>query len=55
MSLLHGERAHDVQGTRAGRKLLHHRTMGELRVEYATFQANDDPSLKLAIYKVDAA
>lgn len=48
-------KTHDVQGTKAGRKLLHHQTMGELRVEYATFQANDDPSLKLAIYKVDAA
>ncbi len=42
--------AHDVRSSGAGRKLLDHRERGLLRFEYATFQANDDPALKLAIY-----
>ncbi len=41
---------HDVRSIGAGRKLLHHAKAGLLRFEYATFQANDDPALKLAIY-----
>jgi transcriptional regulator with XRE-family HTH domain len=45
--------AHDIRATVAGRKRLHHRIRGPLWAEYATFQANDDPSLKLVIYKVD--
>jgi hypothetical protein len=43
--------AHDIRGAAAGRKLLRHPKSGSLRFEYATFQANDDPALKLAIYK----
>ena len=42
--------AHDVKSAVAGRKQLKHPTRGLLRFEYATFQANDDPALKLAIY-----
>ena len=42
--------AHDVRGGGTGRKLLSHPERGLLRFEYATFQANDDPALKLAIY-----
>ena len=42
--------AHDVRGSGTGRKLLNHRERGPLLFEYATFQANDDPALKLAIY-----
>lgn len=42
--------AHDVRGSVAGEKLLNHPSRGPLRFEYATFQANDDPALKLAIY-----
>ncbi len=42
--------AHDIRSGGAGRKLLNHPTKGLLRFEYATFQANDDPALKLAIY-----
>ncbi|MBS0639158.1 MAG: helix-turn-helix domain-containing protein [Proteobacteria bacterium] len=42
--------AHDVRGTGSGRKHLHHPTRGALCFEYATFQANDDPALKLALY-----
>lgn len=42
--------AHDIRGSVAGEKLLSHPKKGRLRFEYATFQANDDPALKLAIY-----
>jgi len=42
--------AHDVRSPTAGRKRLFHPTKGMLTFEYATFQANDDPALKLAIY-----
>jgi hypothetical protein len=34
----------------SGTKLLHHPVRGLLQFEYTTFQANDDPRLKLAIY-----
>jgi len=33
----------------AGTKHLHHPKKGKLRFEYATFQSNDDPALKLVI------
>ncbi len=42
--------AHDIRGGGAGRKLLTHPSRGELAFDYATFQANEDPALKLAIY-----
>src|SRR6266481_7054343 len=42
--------AHDVSGISAGQKSLRHPKKGSLRFEYATFQANDDPALKLVIY-----
>ncbi|WP_428490252.1 helix-turn-helix transcriptional regulator [Rhodopila sp.] len=42
--------AHDIRGSGAGQKLLDHPKRGLLRFAYATFQANDDPALKLAIY-----
>jgi transcriptional regulator with XRE-family HTH domain len=42
--------SHDVGAPVSGTKLLHHPVRGRLRFEYATFQANDDPRLKLAIY-----
>jgi PAS domain-containing protein len=42
--------AHDIRGVAAGRKLLRHPKLGLPSYEYATFQANDDPALKLAIY-----
>jgi PAS domain-containing protein len=41
---------HDIRGSVAGEKLLNHPDKGWERFEYATFQANDDPALKLAIY-----
>jgi transcriptional regulator with XRE-family HTH domain len=42
--------AHDVSGVAAGRKSLIHPKRGRLKLEYASFQANDDPALKLVIY-----
>ena len=42
--------AHEVRGTAAGRKTLTHPKRGVLQFEYASFQANDDPALKLVIY-----
>lgn len=41
---------HDVSVSVAGRKVLNHPKRGQLTFEYATFQANDDPGLKLIIY-----
>lgn len=43
-------RAHDVRNVATGRKQLHHPRKGLLRFDYASFQVNDDPALKLAIY-----
>ncbi len=42
--------AHEIRGTAAGRKTLHHPKRGELQFEYTSFQSNDDPALKLVIY-----
>jgi transcriptional regulator with XRE-family HTH domain len=42
--------AHDIRGGVAGRKRLRHPKKGVLDFEYTTFQANDDPALKLVIY-----
>jgi transcriptional regulator with XRE-family HTH domain len=42
--------AHDVRRGTAGQKLLVHPKKGSLRLDYASFQANDDPALKLVIY-----
>jgi transcriptional regulator with XRE-family HTH domain len=41
---------HDVLGSGAGQKILHHPTKGTLCFEYSTFQANEDPALRLTIY-----
>jgi len=42
--------AHDIRSVTAGQKWLSHPNKGSLRFEYTTFQANDDPALKLVIY-----
>ena len=42
--------AHDIRGVAAGQKSLSHPKKGRLRLEYANFQVNDDPALKLVIY-----
>ncbi|ATB44311.1 transcriptional regulator [Cystobacter fuscus] len=42
--------AHDIRQVAAGQKLLNHPQKGALRFEYASFQSNDNPALKLVIY-----
>ena len=42
--------AYDIGSAVSGTKTLQHPTRGVLRFAYATFQANDDPRLKLAVY-----
>lgn len=42
--------AHDIRSGKSGQKTLHHPERGAQRYEYTTFQANDDPALKLAVY-----
>lgn len=41
---------HDVRPSAAGRKQMDHPKKGLLRFEHASFQANDDPGLRLVIY-----
>lgn len=42
--------AHDIRSGSSGKKVLVDPQRGAQRYEYATFQANDDASLKLSIY-----
>jgi transcriptional regulator with XRE-family HTH domain len=46
---------HDVRRPASGRKTLHHPTRGVIAFDHASFQANDDPGLKLVIYTPVAA
>ncbi|MDE2357652.1 MAG: helix-turn-helix domain-containing protein [Alphaproteobacteria bacterium] len=41
---------HEVRAPTAGLKRLHHPRRGELVFEHTSFQASDDPNLKLVIY-----
>ncbi len=41
---------HEIGAVAGGRKVLDHPTKGALAFEHASFQANDDPALKLVIY-----
>jgi transcriptional regulator with XRE-family HTH domain len=43
-------RSHDIGIATGGQKLVRHPRKGLLRFEHASFQANDDPALKLVIY-----
>lgn len=43
-------KAHDVRASVSGRKQMSHPKKGLLRFEHASFQATDDPALKLVIY-----
>jgi transcriptional regulator with XRE-family HTH domain len=45
-------KSHEVHKAAAGTKLIKHPTKGTLRVAHASFQSNDDPSLRLVIYSV---
>jgi transcriptional regulator with XRE-family HTH domain len=42
--------AHEVRTPSVGAKHLRHPRLGEITVEYATFQASQDPALKLVLY-----
>lgn len=42
--------AHNIGAAVSGTKVLHHPARGRLRFEYTSFQANDDPRLRLAVY-----
>jgi transcriptional regulator with XRE-family HTH domain len=42
---------HDIHTAATGRKIFHHPVGGELPFDYATFQANADPALKLTVYQ----
>ncbi len=42
--------AHDIRSVVGGQKAMNHPKKGTLRFEHASFQANDDPALKLVIY-----
>lgn len=46
--------AHEIGSPSAGTKTLHPAGRTSTRYVYATFQFNDDPALKLALYKRDA-
>jgi transcriptional regulator with XRE-family HTH domain len=41
---------HDIRSPKSGRKTLHHPVRGLLHFDHASFQANDDPALKLVVY-----
>jgi hypothetical protein len=41
---------HGIGAPLSGIKHLRHPTFGLVRYEYASFQANDNPALKLALY-----
>ena len=41
---------HDIKNVAGGTKQVEHPKKGKLRFEHASFQANDDPALKLVIY-----
>lgn len=42
--------AHEIRSTASGFKTMNHPAKGVLRFEHTSFQANDDPALKLVIY-----
>jgi transcriptional regulator with XRE-family HTH domain len=43
-------KTHDIRGTAAGIKQLYHSKKGTRSFEHASFQSNDDPSLRVVIY-----
>ena len=43
--------SHDEHASGTGHKTLYHPARGRLRFAYATFQANEDPALKLSLYR----
>jgi len=43
-------KTHDIRGTASGIKRLYHPKQGTRSFEHASFQSNDDPSLRVVIY-----
>ena len=43
-------RAHEIRPRPSGKKILDHPRLGRVRMTYSTFQANDDPDLRLVLY-----
>jgi hypothetical protein len=43
-------KAHDIGDVAAGQEHMNHPKKGTLRFQHTSFQANDDPALKLVIY-----
>jgi transcription regulator MmyB-like protein len=47
--------AHQVRRSSSGEKIVRHPKKGGIKLEYSTFQSNDNPDLKLVLYKVEAS
>jgi transcriptional regulator with XRE-family HTH domain len=45
---------HGIRRSSSGEKRMRHPTLGGITVNYATFQANDDPRLTLVVYSMPA-
>jgi hypothetical protein len=43
-------RAYEIRPRPSGTKVMIHPTLGRVRLAYSTFQANDDPDLRLVLY-----
>jgi hypothetical protein len=43
-------KGHDVRGSAAGTKRMHHPKKGFIDYAHASFQSNDDPRLRLVVY-----
>jgi transcriptional regulator with XRE-family HTH domain len=43
-------KAHGVRTKASGVKLIRHRSLGQMKLLYSTFQSNDNPDLKLVLY-----
>jgi hypothetical protein len=46
-------KAHGIRAKHSGEKVLRHQSLGEIKLRYSTFQANDNPDLKLVLYSRD--
>jgi MmyB-like transcription regulator ligand binding domain len=46
----HWWKAHEIRPKPSGTKVMTHPTHGRVRVAYSTFQANDDPDIRLVLY-----
>ena len=46
--------AHQVRRSSSAEKIVRHPKKGEIKLKYSTFQSNDNPDLRLVLYKVEA-